>query len=72
MIGPHTTANEQAVADAYQREGVPLDALAYTPSMRRITAEACVVVTDESLRATHRALVAMRRRGVLPRIGGER
>lgn len=61
-------ADDQALIDAYERVGVPLDALAYTPEFRRLVDSLGLDSANESeLRRVYLRLLGLRKRGLLPR-----
>jgi len=63
------STEDQAVVHAYEAVGVPLDALAYTEEFKRLVAEAGEDPTrDVALRRVYRKLLALRKRGLLPRL----
>lgn len=67
--GPALSGEDQALIDAYQRVGVPLDSLAYTDEFRRLVAEMEYDADDYAdLRKVYRWLLSLRKRGLLPRL----
>lgn len=62
-------SDDQALVEAYERTGIPLDALAYTPEFRELVKLLKKDSTDESeLHSVFTRLLNLRKRGLLPRI----
>ncbi|MEM9881885.1 MAG: hypothetical protein AAF800_03070 [Planctomycetota bacterium] len=66
---PPLGQQDQALVEAYQRIGVPLDSLAYTEKFLELVREAELNPNEmEDLRHTYRRLLGLRKRGLLPRL----
>jgi hypothetical protein len=62
------SGEDQALVDAYERLGVPLDALAYTPEFRELAKSLGIDSSqDPELRKVYLRLLTLRKRGLLPR-----
>ena len=60
---------DQLLIDEYERLGIPLDALAYTPEFKELVHRIGGDENRESvLRTTFLRLLALRKKGVLPRL----
>jgi hypothetical protein len=68
---PQVTAEDQRLIEAYLDTGVALDALAYTDDFQSLARKFGVAEpSDEDLRVLYRRLLALRKKGVLPRLYG--
>ncbi len=67
--GPAISADDQALIEAYQRTGIPLDSLAYTDEFQHLVEEVEGDPDDYGdLRKVYRRLLSLRKRGLLPRL----
>lgn len=66
--GPNLSTDDERLIDEYVRVGVPLDSLPYTEDIEDLVRGLGRDVTQDHLRDVFRRLLALRKRGVLPRV----
>jgi len=66
---PVLDAEDQILIDEYERLGISLDSLAYTPEFKELVSRVGGnPATEPELRKTYLRLLGLRKRGVLPRL----